>query len=72
MYKRQVLGDDAHSVGQVGTNYGRLKGWLEGVGVRRVAFVKGRVREAQGGEEGKGWKEKGVEFGFVDVDDLKL
>jgi len=64
-----VLSDDSHGVAQVGTNYERLKGFLEGCGVLRVAFL--RRRKGRGGDGvSVGGKGKKCEFGYVDVSEL--
>jgi len=65
-----VVSDDSHSVAQVGTNYGRLKGFLTECGVERVAFLKRR----KGGGAGMGVKMGAgggkCEVGYVAVEEL--
>jgi len=66
-----VLSDDSHGVAHVGTNYERLKGFLEACGVLRVAFLRRRKRGGEGGGVSVGGKGERCEIGYVDVSELR-
>ena len=66
-----VLSDDSHSVAQVGTNYDRLKEFLIGCGVGRVAYLK-RRQHKDGGVWLRigGGESRQCEVGYVNVGEL--
>lgn len=60
---RFTLSDDSHQVGHVGTNYARLAGFLERVGIREVFFL-------QAGEAGPDARFPGVALARVETAEL--
>lgn len=47
MEGKLTLSDDSHGIAHVGTNYGRAIGYLEGLGVKEVWTLEGRVGGAE-------------------------
>ena len=47
---RICLSDDSHGVAQVGLNYGRMKTYLEGMGVDEIWYLVGEEQKEDGDE----------------------
>lgn len=60
---RFTLSDDSHQVEHVGTNYARLAGFLERVGIREVFFL-------QAGEAGPDARFPGIALARVETAEL--